>query len=486
MTARVLVVDDVLPNVKLLAAKLQREYFDVVTAFNGQEALQKVQEESPDIILLDVMMPGMDGFEVCERIKADPETAHIPIVMVTALSDTSDRVRGLEAGADDFLTKPVNDVALFARVRSLVRLKMTMDEWRLRQNTSGQLGVLMGENSLQEESYEDGYVLVVEDSAIDRDKINETLLRDRHHVRAVERGEDAISALQEEDFDLVVVSLALENEDGLRFCSHLRSNERTRQIPILAIADESDLERSAKGLEIGVNDYILKPMDRNELLARSRTQIRRRRYQERLRLNYEESLSLALTDSLTGLFNRRYLLAHLRRLLDRIAENKKPLSTLIFDVDHFKLVNDNHGHAVGDEVLRELAQRVANGARSFDLVARIGGEEFAVVLPDSGLDTAMAVAERLRKSCESRPFRVSGPVGELNVTISIGVAYATSPDENPLELIKRADEGLYMAKRSGRNKVCTVEDLEVARQKEASIGKAGGEATATSDDPAPV
>jgi two-component system, cell cycle response regulator len=478
MTARVLVVDDVLPNVKLLAAKLQREYFDVVTAFNGQEALQKVQADAPDIVLLDVMMPGMDGFEVCEKIKSDPQTMHIPVVMVTALSDTSDRVRGLEAGADDFLTKPVNDVALFARVRSLVRLKMTMDEWRLRQNTSGQLGVLMGNANLQEESHEEGYVLVVEDSPLDQDKINETLLRDRHVVRAVERGEEAVSAMQEEDFDLVIVSLALENEDGLRFCSQLRSNERTRHIPILAIADESDLERSAKGLEIGVNDYILKPVDRNELMARVRTQIRRRRYQERLRLNYEESLSLALTDSLTGLFNRRYLLAHLRRLLDRISENKKPLSTLIFDVDHFKQVNDTYGHAVGDEVLRELAQRVANGARSFDLVARIGGEEFAVVLPDSGLETAMMVAERLRKTVEGRPFRVSGPAADLNVTISVGVSFATSPDENPMELMKRADEGLYVAKRSGRNKVCTVEDMATAQQAEAAIAQAGGTDTA--------
>src|SRR3954469_20174326 len=142
MSARVLVVDDVLPNVKLLAAKLTREYFDVITAFNGPEALERIKKEAPDIILLDVMMPGMDGFEVCSRIRSDPATMHIPIVMITALSDAADRVRGLEAGADDFLTKPVNDIALFARVRSLVRLKMMMDEWRLREQTSGQFDML--------------------------------------------------------------------------------------------------------------------------------------------------------------------------------------------------------------------------------------------------------------------------------------------------------------------------------------------------------
>src|SRR5271170_2748991 len=140
MTARVLVVDDVELNVRLLAAKLAGEYFESVSADNGPRALTIAETELPDIILLDVMMPRMDGFEVCRRLKANPRTADIPVVMVTALSDVADRLRGLEAGADDFLTKPVNDIALFARVRSLVRLKRTMDELRLREEVCRQFG----------------------------------------------------------------------------------------------------------------------------------------------------------------------------------------------------------------------------------------------------------------------------------------------------------------------------------------------------------
>ena len=132
MTARVLVVDDILANVRLLEAKLAAEYFEVVTAMNGVDALEAVQRTRPDIVLLDVMMPGIDGIEVCKRIKSNPSTQHIPVVMVTALDQPEDRVRGLEAGADDFLTKPVNDVSLFCRVKSLVRLKMLTDELRTR------------------------------------------------------------------------------------------------------------------------------------------------------------------------------------------------------------------------------------------------------------------------------------------------------------------------------------------------------------------
>ena len=142
MPARVLVVDDILPNVKVLEAKLTAEYFEVATAMNGRDALASMAADPPDIVLLDVMMPEMDGVEVCRIIKADPKLSHIPVVMVTALSEPGDRVRGLEAGADDFLTKPVNDVALFARVRSLVRLKMMMDEFRLREQTSSEFGLL--------------------------------------------------------------------------------------------------------------------------------------------------------------------------------------------------------------------------------------------------------------------------------------------------------------------------------------------------------
>src|SRR5688572_29962633 len=212
MSARVLVVDDVLPNVKLLAAKLTREYFDVITAFNGPEALERIKKEAPDIILLDVMMPGMDGFEVCARIRADPTTMHIPIVMITALSDAADRVRGLEAGADDFLTKPVNDIALFARVRSLVRLKRTMDEWRLREEVCDRFASLPGEQRPGTEELAGARFLVVEDSRLAAAKICDSLSSLAAESKVVATVREALAAL-DEPYDLIIIGMAIGNGD---------------------------------------------------------------------------------------------------------------------------------------------------------------------------------------------------------------------------------------------------------------------------------
>jgi two-component system cell cycle response regulator len=453
MTARVLVVDDILPNVKLLEAKLSSEYFDVITAMSGPEGIMKAETMSPDIILLDVMMPGMDGFEVCQRLKSNPATSNIPIVMVTALTDATDRVRGLEVGADDFLTKPVNDIALMARVRSLVRLKMTVDEWRTRENTSSQFGFATSKNTIISEAYEKARVLIIEDKDFESEKFVDTLSRDEDIVMAVRSGEQGIALAQQNDFDVIILSINLASEDGLRLCSHLRSNERTRAVPILIVSEETDIKRIAQALEIGAHDYILRPVDRNEMLARVHTQIRRKRYQDRLRANYEKSLAQALTDSLTGLYNRRYMQVHLDTLLKKNAEAKKSLCVMMLDIDHFKLVNDTYGHGVGDEVLKTYAERVSNCLRSFDLVVRLGGEEFLVVLPDTSMEVAKQVAERIRKSICNTPFRVSAPIGYINVSVSIGAVLIENGNSTVDEALQRSDVELYKAKEGGRNRV---------------------------------
>ena len=470
MSARVLVVDDILPNVKLLEARLNSEYYDVLTATSGQEALDKAEAESPDIILLDIMMPGMDGFEVCRRIKENPKTTHIPVVMVTALTDNEDRVRGLEAGADDFLSKPINDTALMARVRSLVRLKITVDEWRIRENTANQLGVANDDVSPMKEPVENAKILVIEDQDFEVEKFKDVLATDHDEVYSVQNGIEAIKKIKEQPVDLIIVSLNIQNEDGLRLCSHLRSNESTRSTPIIMISVDDDMERIARGLEMGVNDYIMRPVDRNEFLARVRTQIRRKRFQDRLRSNYEHSLSMAVTDPLTGMYNRRYMETHLTKLLERQEANKKPLGVLLLDIDHFKAVNDTYGHNVGDEVLKIFSERISDSLRSFDLVARHGGEEFVVILPDVTEEKAHYIAERLRKSISDESIPCDTPSGTLNITTSVGGIIVRNGGHNVNAVLERADKCLYNAKEDGRNRTIFEKagyiDPEIYREEE--------------------
>jgi two-component system cell cycle response regulator len=451
MTARVLVVDDIPSNIKLLEARLVAEYFDVVSACNGQEALARITEQEPDIVLLDVMMPGMDGFEVCQRIKSNPKTAHIPVVMVTALDQTSDRVAGLDAGADDFLTKPVDDAALFARVRSLVRLKIMTDELRMREATGSGMGLGDPATSLSEGS-PSGKILLIEDRP-EAANLFGSALAGVHKLVHLDRFEEALAQARAGDFDLIIVSLSLRGFDGLRLCSQLRSLPEVRNTPLLVLVSEADKRKLNQALEMGVNDYLTRPIDRNELVARVRTQVRRKRYADKLRENVHMSVEMAMTDQLTGLYNRRYMARHLETLLSGVAETGKTLAFLVIDVDHFKRVNDSYGHDVGDEVLREFARRIAANIRGHDLACRFGGEEFVVIMPETDVQVATTVAERLRASVECAPFPVSRAPGSLTITVSIGIAGAEGPHDTADALLRRADQALYRAKHTGRNRV---------------------------------
>jgi two-component system cell cycle response regulator len=451
MTARVLVVDDILSNVKLLEAKLSAEYFEVATASNGLEALAKMEEHLPDIVLLDVMMPGMDGFEVARRIKNNPAMAHVPVVMVTALDQPSDRVAGLEAGADDFLTKPVDDAALFSRVRSLVRLKVMTDELRMRETTGQSMGLLDPAQTLID-AQPSGRILVIEDRP-ESVAWFQSALAPVNEVSAVDSFEEAVVRVRGGDYDLIVVSLGLRGFDGLRLCSQLRSLPEGRNVPILVLVSEGDRRKLNQALEMGVNDYLTRPVDKNELIARVRTNLRRKRYSDRLRHNVQLSLEMAITDQLTGLHNRRYMSRHLDNLVVNAQNTNKPLAFLIMDIDHFKSVNDTYGHDIGDEVLREFASRISANVRGIDLACRYGGEEFVVVMPDTDFDLAMTVAERLRSGVEENPFVISREPGKLDVTISIGIAASGHQDDTAEALLHRADQALYRAKREGRNRV---------------------------------
>ncbi len=449
MTARVLVVDDIQANVRLLEARLAAEYFQVLTASSGQQALDICARERVDVVLLDVMMPGMDGFEVCSRLKDMPATSHLPVVMVTALDQPSDRLHGLKAGADDFLSKPVDDIALVTRVKNLARLKMLSDEMLLRASTSQQLGIGIGPigKALRGEG---GRILLVDDNPRSAVRILDGLAK--FHDAFLERSvQAALTKLSQHNFDVLIVSLDLRQADGLRVCSQVRSLDRTRHLPIVVLLEQSDKARLLRALDLGVNDYLIRPVDRLEMLARVKTQIKRKRHMDVLRNQLEESVEQAVTDALTGLHNRRYLERHLSALLQQAMMTGRPLSLLLADIDHFKRINDTYGHDAGDQVLKEFACRFRRYTRSLDLACRYGGEEFVIVMPGTELRHACQVGERLRACIAGDAFNVAG--ADIPVTASVGLATLESAKETPETIFKRADNALYAAKREGRNRV---------------------------------
>jgi two-component system cell cycle response regulator len=453
MTARILVVDDALANVRLMEARLSAEYFDVLTALSGAEALAICERAQCDIVLLDVMMPNMNGFEVCRRLKANPATHHIPVIMVTALDLASERIRGLEAGADDFMTKPVSDIALVARVRSLVRLKMMTDELRTRALTSRKIGIVNPATEAIADTGRNARILLVDDREASCLRVA-TMLASEHTVDVEPNPSDTLFRATETGYDLIVLSLGIETYDGLRICSQLRSLDSTRNVPVLALADvEERAMRLTRGLEVGINDYVFRPIDKNELLARVRTQVRKKRYAERLRDNVQLSIEMAITDPLTMLNNRRYMESHLATLVDQATARSKPLSVLVLNIDFFKAINDSYGHDVGDDVLREFATRLRKSIRGIDLACRHGGEEFVIVMPETDMTVAAKVAERLRRRIASEPFLIQNAGRSVEVTISIGISALAGIDDTPAKLLKRADQALYRAKRDGRNRV---------------------------------
>jgi two-component system cell cycle response regulator len=454
MPGRILVVDDVATNRMVARAKLTASYFDVIEAENGDQAVEIAKREQPDLILLDVLMPGIDGFETCRRLKSAYATTHIPVVMLTALDGQAERLRGLDAGADDFLSKPYPDIALYTRVSCLIRMKQMVDELRLRHDTSRVLGLegMIGADSRL--NFADSSVLLVCDSD---DLIAETVDEIRGHLGcAIEtaEGEKAARALLASNrYDACVIGPQIADGEPMRIASLLRNRPETRQTAVMMVFPAGDLSKAHLAMEMGISDYLTYPPDFAELTARLKVLLRRKHYSDQLRSSMHDTLVMAVTDPLTGLYNRRYANHHLESLIAaHHPDGARGLAAMALDLDRFKAVNDSHGHGAGDEVLREFARRLRENVRGIDLVSRIGGEEFLVVMPDILPEDAKRVAERIRGAVERAGFTLSSAEQPLEVTVSIGLAFHR-PDEAACALIDRADLALYSSKNGGRNRV---------------------------------
>ena len=476
MTGSVLIVDDVATNRIVLKVKLSAACYDTLQAETGTQALEIARRTLPDAILLDVMLPDLSGIEVCRRLKLDPATRDIPVVMITTSRDGAARREALRAGADDFLSKPVQDTILMARLRSLLRARQTESELRLRDGTSRAFGMAEAEAAYATP----GLIALVApgvEAALAWRRALAPHMQDRLVVLPHESA--LATAGPAPDVYLLAADLSRPGE-GLRLMSELRSRGRSRHAAVCIVLPPGGpagagakaqaeatgwADTAAMALDLGAADLLPADFDPEETALRLTAQLRRKRQADRLRDTVRSGLQLAVTDPLTGLYNRRYALPHLARMAERAQATGRQFAVMLLDLDRFKEVNDSFGHAAGDAVLAEIARRLQTSLRPSDLVARIGGEEFLVAMPDAQPGTARATAERLCRVVEAQPVALPEGAGggAVRITVSIGLSLG-GPDPgdpkgperraDPVETVMaRADAALLMAKAEGRNKV---------------------------------
>ena len=453
MAGRILIADDVATNRIVLKVNLMEACYEVLQASGGVETIARARQEVPDLILLDLLMPDMDGVAVCKALKRDPLTTDIPIIIVTAKNDGESRLEALRAGADDFMTKPLDELTLLARVRSLLRARDTDAELRLRDNTHRALGFAEEPDSFDHPATI-AMIAAQSETAL---KWKTAIGSEMHDNIAVISKETALSDREDDQTpDVYVIACDLAKPDeGLRLLSELRSRPKTRHSAILMMIPKDAREKSATALDLGANDLMIDGIDPEEMALRLKTQIRRKRQSDRLRETVRDGLRLAVIDPLTGLYNRRYAEPHLLRIAERAKETGRPFAVMVLDLDRFKLINDTYGHSAGDVVLQKVASRIKDNLRGVDMVARIGGEEFLVVMPDTQLDQARMTAQRLCRVVDETPVITPNNQTEIAVSLSIGVAMGGLRDDTQSveQLIEFADRALYAAKSDGRNQV---------------------------------
>lgn len=495
MPGRILIVDDISTNRILLGARLAAAFYDVVQAGTAAEALSMLARHSPDLVLLSARLGDSDALALCRAITGktatpdshpdsqpddqpdslDPDSAPAegrtgpPVMLLANQSDSGLRLAALRAGAEDVIAFPADDLLLQARLRCLMRVGDAAQESQLRDATSRTLGFAETASTFVTAPR----ICILSDMPCNSLPWQQHLEKSRtgrisaHASRTFLRD---VSPGDKPDLCLIVINepSALP---GLRLLSELRAHPETRHAAVLVILPEHDPQRAADALDLGAGDIMTGHVDPAELTLRIDLHIRRKRLADQLRSTLHNGLRAAVTDPLTGLYNRRYALPHLARLAAQSGRSGRRFAVMLADLDHFKAINDRYGHAAGDAVLVEVAQRLRANLRAVDLVARIGGEEFLIALPDTTRTEARIAARRLCRIIAQDPFVLPDGGTPVPVTVSIGVTMgqqplcgtlAIDPAKDPAKdpaceavkhLLQQADEALYGAKACGRNQV---------------------------------
>ena len=383
-------------------------------------------------------------------MKNNPRTSDIPIILITALQETEDKIKGLESGADEFLNRPVDTSELQARVKSLISLKQYGELLQEHMQSKKVFSTL----SEQHEPMEEKTLLLVEDDEVAARLILNFFKDTPYHIELLVDGADVLNRVEKGNVDLILLDIMLPGIDGFEVCHHLKETSQIQNIPIVMITCLKDTESKVRGIELGVDDFLVKPINREVLSARVTALLKKKEYFDRLTYEYEKALHSAVTDKLTGLYNHAYFKQFLKLEIERSLRQKHALTLMLLDIDDFKHYNDTLGHLVGDKILHELGQVINRTVRKIDMAARYGGEEFTVVLPYTSPRGALVVAERLRQAVESHPFSYKPSLPSKTLTVSIGIASFQMDVKTVEDLIERSDIALYKAKGEGKNRIC--------------------------------
>ena len=456
MVGKILIVDDVATNRIVMKVKLSAAGYRPVLAADGAACLALAARELPDLILMDLTLPDMTGLDLLRRLRADPVTRTIPVVMLTATNDGDARVQAFRAGVDDFLCKPLEGQVLLARIRAFMRARDQIDGF-----DTSKIGLpAFGMAEAAPIFIAPGTIAIVAQRS-------ETAMRLRQEMAlyltdrvVIMTADEALSEGLKSDAspDVFLIEADIGGAaGGLQLMSELRSRTNTRHAAMCILVPTGASIGAAMAFDLGANDLIAATLPPEEAALRLVRLLLRKREADAARASVQDGLRLAMIDPLTGLHNRRYGIAQLAAIAERAHKDGTGYAVMVVDLDRFKSVNDRWGHAAGDAVLVELAGRLSRNLRNDDLLARIGGEEFLIALPDTDLPEARAIAERLCQAVQQDVVRLSDNI-KIQVTVSIGLAISSGPGvpaahDTVSDIVDRADRALLIAKSEGRNQV---------------------------------
>lgn len=463
MHGKILIVDTIPTNRIVLKVKLAAAYYDVVQAGTLAEACTIAADGPLDLAICAANLPDGDPADLVKAL-ASRRGGGTPVMVTARNLPDAERLRLLSSGVDELIDEPVQDALLVARVRSLIRAHNTATEWHIRDDTTRALGfaedatsfapqsnvVLVGANTLRIQGW----------AARLRPLVNAELSLRQPQMALADVDPESDGDTTDTPDIFVLVTEDGATEQMLALLSSIRAHSGTRHSAILVLQQGDDPDLGARALDLGANALMQRDFNAHELALRLGTLIRRKRIGDQLRATVRTGLKAAVSDPLTGLHNRRYAMPHLARLAQRAQTEGRPFALMVADMDHFKQINDVYGHAAGDAVLVETARRLRENLRGVDLVARVGGEEFLIVMPGVPIKNARGAAKRLCRLISDTPFDIPGGP-PIHATISIGLAVGGTPHLKDVEvpapevtaqiLMQQADKALYKAKVNGRN-----------------------------------